>query len=118
MMYQSQDRLECQKHEHDDADDGVVMIKQVHGDVLYEPYANAKSSNINEVGEDLKEAVDYPEIAGGTKADEDRTDWEEQNEGEGSEDAVCDQDLLSLRQKGLHVEAAAAAEGTIGVVAA
>lgn len=95
-MHQSQDRLERQKDKHEDADNGVVVVKQAHRNVIYEPHADTESSNVDEIGEDLEEAMDYPESGRGTEADEDRANWEEQNKGEGSENAVCDQDLLPL----------------------
>jgi hypothetical protein len=118
MMHQSQNGLERQKHKHNDADDGVVVIKQVHRNVVNQPYANTKCSNVNEVCKDLEKAVDYPDTTGGTEANDDRPNWEEQNEGEGSENAVCNQDFLSLGHKAFEVEAAAVTKGTTAVVAA
>ena len=92
MVDETEDRLEEQQDENDDADDGVVVVEQVHGNIVDHPDADAKRSNVDEVGEELEYAVDDPYAAEGAEADEYGTEGEEEDECEGGEDAVgCDE---------------------------
>lgn len=93
--------LEEKQDEHDDADNGMIVVQQVVRDVVDHPNTKAERDNVRDVCEELEDAVDEPDTAEGAQADKDGASWEEENKGEGCENAVGYQHLLSRIDEGL-----------------
>lgn len=96
VVHQSKNRLEEEQAKHHDPDHRMIVVEKAHGDVLDEPDPYAKCRDVHYVREELKQSVDEPEPRKGSQPDEDRARGEEDDEGKGREDAVCDEDLLAL----------------------
>lgn len=95
MMHKAKDRLEEEQDEHNDADDRMVVVQQVVGNVVHHPYAKAKGDNICDVREELEDAMDEPDAAEGAKTNENGANGEKEYKSKSSEDAMCGQHLLS-----------------------
>ena len=61
-----------------------------HVDVVRHPDAHGEGGDVDDVSEDLEEAVDEPEAAEGEEADHDAAGWEEDAECHGRTDCVCE----------------------------
>jgi len=97
--------LEEQQDEHDDADDGVVVVDEADGRLVDHVEAEAECGDVHGVGEDLECGVDEPEAWEGGQADEDGTYGEEYDEGKGGEHAVGNEYFLSVGSAVGEVEA-------------
>jgi hypothetical protein len=78
---EAEKRLEEEECEDEDADDGVGVRQEVDGQVLHHPHAEAEGGCVDDVGDELEDAVDEPRAAEGAQADEDGADGEEEDEG-------------------------------------
>lgn len=88
MLHERPYRLQGEKPDDDDADDGMVhidLLARVDGDVD----AEAEAREGEGVGEDLGGGVDPDGVGGAEEADEDGAGGEEDDEGDAHEDAVC-----------------------------
>lgn len=83
--------LEEEQDEEDDSDDRVGIMKccSVRGARRHVD-ANREGGDVEDVGEDLEEAVDPPETWERSESDHDAANGEEEGEGERGEDGVRD----------------------------
>ena len=74
--------LEEQQSEEDEADDGMVAVKQANlgRGLLSQPNTDADRRCVHQICEELEQAVDEPCTAEGAQANEDTADWEEEDE--------------------------------------
>lgn len=122
VVQEAEEGLEEEQDEEDDADDGVGVVQGagVGGGLRDHVDADGKGGDVEEVGEELEEAVHPPEAWEGGEADEDAADGEEEGEGEGGEDGVGDDHgLVAVRDELAEVEGAVAiAVGGKGIAVA
>jgi hypothetical protein len=94
MMDEAKDRLEEQQDEDDDPDDRMISVQEVVRYIVDHPDTKTKGNDVHNVGKELEGAVDEPYAAECPQTDHNGSHWEEEDEGEGGQDAVGDQDLL------------------------
>lgn len=116
VMHKPQDGLEEKKNEDDDADNGMIVVQQVVRNVIDHPHPKPESHEVRDVCEELEYAVDKPDTLEGAETDKNGAGGEEEHEGEGGEDAVCYQHLLSRIDEGLRGTAASGTKWTAVVV--
>ena len=91
VVQEAKERLEEEQDEEDDSNDRVGFMKSdsVWG-ARHHIDADSEGGDVEQVGEDLEEAVNPPEAGEGSESDYDAADGEEEGEGERGEDGVRD----------------------------
>jgi hypothetical protein len=106
MVDKSENGLEKQQTEHNNPNNRMVMIDQLSGNAVDDPYPQAEGTGVDDVREDLEQTVNEPDSRERTETDEDGSHREEDYESEGREDAMCDELLFALGKERCKVEAA------------
>lgn len=89
VVQEAEDRLEEKRYEDDYANDGMMVIGELH--FRCEIHSKPKASNVDKVAKDLESGVDPYHTGEGDEADGNGTGWKEDDESEGRKYAMRDQ---------------------------